>query len=251
MSDETTRELVGVRRRQRNRTIIAVVLTALAFLLIGYALRSFSSEASEQAERADEAVSAVEQLCAQVETLGGFCVVDPEDLRGEPGPAGPVGPPPSDEQVAAAVADYLARVPPEPGRAPTLSEISAAVADYLDQNPPPEGERGPGPTQEQILAAVTTYLISSPPPAGERGPAGPTGPPGPAGPSGEDGADSTVPGPTGPAGPAGPPGDAGEPPMSWTFTHEPIIGPAVEYECNRTEPFSPEEPTYSCEPVDD
>ncbi|MGH2690382.1 MAG: hypothetical protein ACRDKW_16475 [Actinomycetota bacterium] len=82
---------------------------------------------------------------------------------------------------------------------------------------------------------------------GEVGPAGANSTvPGPQGPAG---ADSTVSGPQGPAGadstipgPAGPAGAAGEPPLSWTFT----FPPGIEHTCTRTDPFDPDQPTYTC-----
>ncbi|MPZ27552.1 MAG: hypothetical protein GEV12_14380 [Micromonosporaceae bacterium] len=231
MTNETTHELNGLHRKQKRRAWIVVLITFVASALLFYAIGSFVHAGNERERETDRAVSAADQLCAQVETLGGLCVVDPADLRGEEGPAGPPGPPPSDEQVAEAVALILATNPPERGRPPTMQEIADAVAIHLAANPPQRGERGPAPTREQITNAVAAFLLANPPPAG------PTGEPGEDGEDGEDGApgaDSTVPGP------------AGEPPLSWTFTTTDVLGQPTTHRCVRDEPFDPNAPTYTC-----
>ena len=216
--------------------LVAAILVAV---LLGSAIYEYGRTVAQREALAD----AVDLQREQALVSGQTPVVPPADeIRRDPqiiqGPPGEPGPPPSDEQVAEAVARYLQEHPPEPGRSPTFAEIRAAVADYLAESPPPAGEPGPGPTQEQVLAAVTTYLISNPIPAGE---------PGPAGPAGRDGQDG-APGPAGPAGPAGADGSDGQPPLSWTFTHQPVVGPAVTYECTRTDPFDASAPTYECSP---
>lgn len=223
----------------RGRGVVVAVITAAALSLGGYSLAAFQLRANEQAERVDEAVTAVDQLCAQVRELGGYCIVDPADLRGEPGPEGPPGPPPSDAQVMEAVAAFLAEHPIQPGRPPTMAEISAAVADYLSRNPPAPGEPGPPPSQERVAGAVAAYLLANPPP---------TGPQGPAGEPGEDGQDSTVPGPPGPQGIPGADGADGEPPLSWTYRHCGVVT-CVDYVCERTDPFDPAAPRYECRSV--
>lgn len=225
MTSETTAELTGIHRRQKRRTWLTVGLTLVVFLLLAFGGCQFVSRANEEEQRAEQAVGAADQLCAQVRALGGFCVVDPAQLRGQEGPtgpAGPAGPGPTDEQVAAAVAAYFAANPPAPGRAPTTGEIAEAVADYLAANPLAPGEQGPGPTREQILAAVTEYLIANPPPAGPAGPEGPVGPAGEPGQDGQDGADGAD-GATGPAGPAGAPGPAC--PDGWHPEERTVLAP--------------------------
>jgi len=223
---------VGGLHRLRQATgrwawLVAAILVAV---LLGSAIYEYGHTVAQREALAD----AVDLQREQALVSGQTPVVPPADeIRRDPqiiqGPPGEPGPPPSDEQVAEAVARFLQEHPPEPGRSPTFEEIRAAVADYLAESPPPAGEPGPGPTQEQVLAAVTTYLISNPVPAGEPGPAGPAGRDGEPGPAGEDGAD-------------------GQPPLSWTFTHQPVVGPAVTYECTRTDPFDASAPTYECSP---
>src|SRR5690606_12287985 len=89
--------------------------------------------------------------------------------QGERGEKGDPGPGPTDEQVAKAVAEYLAANPPakgekgergpqgekgergEPGPPPTDDQIAAAVAAYLKANPPEKGEKGdPGRDADPI-----------------------------------------------------------------------------------------------------
>jgi hypothetical protein len=160
----------------RNRVLIAVVALAVAIGAIGYGALSSWLRAEDEKDRADEAVVAAEALCQQVEAAGYTCVKDPDSLRGEPGPAGEQGPPPSDEQVYAAVESYFS-VNPVEAVEPTPSAIAAAVSNYLTENPPADGERGPGPTAEQIATAVADYLTANPPASGPPGPQGERGPP--------------------------------------------------------------------------
>lgn len=71
--------------------------------------------------------------------------------------------------VTTAVADYLTAHPAEPGRSPTAAEIAGAVSTYLQANPPASGpagatgQPGPGPTQAEIAAAVADYMAAHPP----------------------------------------------------------------------------------------
>lgn len=93
-------------------------------------------------------------------------------------------------------------------------------------------------------------------PRGDMGVPGQTGPAGPPGATGEPGQTGAQ-GPEGPAGTAGPAGDPGatgttgpggadgQPPVSWTYTD--AFG--VSQTCNRTDPFDPSAPTYSCAPT--
>jgi hypothetical protein len=153
-------------------------VTAVLFALSGWWAYAVTHRADVEERRADTAVSGAEQLCEQVRQLGGQCVVDPASLRGETGPRGPQGPPPSDDQVRAAVEEYFARNPPSPGRPPTPAEIAVAVINYLTEHPPaagPPGERGPGPTAQQIGDAVREYLTANPPAAGPQGEPGQDG----------------------------------------------------------------------------
>lgn len=132
--------------------------------------------------------------------------VEPEEYFGwspaiEPGtgPIGPVGPagrPPTAEEIAAAVAEWIAAnpLPPGPigppgttgeqgeqgipgpaGEPPSAAEIQAAVTQYFVDNPPPVGTV----SDEAIHAAVQAYLQANPPSQGPQGIPGVPGPPGP------------------------------------------------------------------------
>jgi hypothetical protein len=74
---------------------------------------------------------------------------------------------PSESDIAAAVAAYLAAHPPASGQ-PSLADVTTAVGDYLAAHPP----AGLPPTAEQVYAAVSQYLAAHPA-------TGPQGPPGP------------------------------------------------------------------------
>lgn len=93
----------------------------------------------------------------------------------------------------------------------------------------PRGDKGengsPGPSGTAGAAG----------PSGDVGATGPAGAPGSSGAAGKDGKD----GATGPVGPAG---IDGQPPTSWTFTYL-----LITYQCDRTTPFDPKTPTYTCE----
>jgi hypothetical protein len=177
---------------RRASLAIGMILLGIIGGLGGGWLTTYTRAEEVTAER-DQAVAEAEANCAQVEALGWACVEDPEDLRGESGaegPAGPPGPGPSDSQVYAAVAEYLADNPVT-ADGPSSAEIATAVANHLRDYPP-------GPTPEQVAAAVASYLTANPPAAGEDGT------------DGSDGAD----GATGPPGPEGPQGEPGPPPSA-------------------------------------
>lgn len=82
---------------------------------------------------------------------------------------------------------------------------------------------------------------------GAQGPAGPAGEPGkdgaqgPAGPPGADGKDGAV-------GPQGPAGEDGQPPYAWVVFDE--QGREVR-RCERSDPFDPAQPTYTCKETKD
>jgi len=147
---------------RRASVAIGMILLGLVGGLGGGWLATYNRAEEVTAER-NEAVSEVEDACAQVEALGRICVADPDDFRGDPGAEGPPGP------------------TGEPG--PT--------------GPPgPEGDAGPtgpsgepgetGPTGSTGLPGADGVDGAD----GEAGPPGPQGEPGPSGPAGEDGADA-------------------------------------------------------------
>lgn len=81
-----------LRRRGRRRTIIMVLALVAAFVLFEWQLTRLGDDLEASRSQTSTAVASAEQLCEQVRSLGGTCVVDPAELRGEPGPEGPPGP---------------------------------------------------------------------------------------------------------------------------------------------------------------
>ncbi|GAA3550906.1 hypothetical protein GCM10022419_034000 [Nonomuraea rosea] len=191
------------------------LVVAVAFAAVMAALMV---QISTLGERVRQAESDRQVLSEQVERLGGVPLVSPSSgppgERGDVGPQGDPGRPPTTAEIGAAVAAYLAEHPPAAGRAPSAAQIGAAVSAYLQQHPPargPAGEKGdPGEPGETV-----------------------TGSPGP---RGEPGPESTV---AGPQGESGPRGEPGPPPAGWTFVYG-----GVTYTCSPAEPGST---TYRCE----
>jgi len=148
--------------------LVAAAGIAVA-LIVGRMTASLGAEREVQAQRAETAIVSAEQLCAQVQELGGSCVVDVTTLRGEPGQPGPAG------------------EPGQPGEAGAPGE---------DGRPGPSGPPGPagspGPAGRDGQDGT----------AGAGGAPGAVGPAGPPGPAGERGAQ----GDRGPAGERGEPG---------------------------------------------
>lgn len=139
-----------------------------------------------------------------------------------PGPSGPQGPGPSQEQIDAAVNRYFLDHPLPPGQLPPVSEVTALVAQVYAANPPAPGQNatpgmvatavsnycdahngcagpaGQNATADMVLAAVTDYCAAHNNCAGPAGANGADGQPGATG----------QPGPTGATGP---------PPAGWTY----------------------------------
>lgn len=180
MTDTTTRTLHLADRRGRLRAWVAIIVATVALGAGVYSVWMVRHQAQTKVASAQQqkntAVTSAEQLCQQVQQMGGTCVVDPKKLRGDPGPAGPVG-----AQGPAGI----------PGR------------NGADGKPGPTGPPGPTGKDGAQGAAGKDGQNGDPGPAGPAGPAGPQGDPGPQGPQGP-------PGEAGPAGPACPDGTHAE-----------------------------------------
>lgn len=88
---------------------------------------------------------------------------------GAPGDPGRPGADASTDQIAAAVGAWLQANPPAPGTNganATPQQIAQAVADWLSVNPPAPGKDA---TPAQITAAVNTWLSANPPAKGDPG----------------------------------------------------------------------------------
>lgn len=91
---------------------------------------------------------------------------------------GPRGDDASDDQVNAAVSQYIAAHPPangEDGADATPEQIAQAVSSYLQAHPPAAGQNA---TPTQIAAAVNDWLTANPPAQGPKGDPGVKGDPG-------------------------------------------------------------------------
>jgi collagen triple helix repeat protein len=77
---------------RRGRPILVLVITLVATAVGVWLLIKMVEQNDTQNRRADQAVQSAVQLCQQVRQLGGACVVNPEELRGEPGAQGVPGP---------------------------------------------------------------------------------------------------------------------------------------------------------------
>jgi hypothetical protein len=180
--------------------------------------------AEQRDAKAAQAQSLAEQIkaaCADGSLVGPVCE-QAEQIAATPVPTeppvpGPQGPPPTTEQIQAAVDAYLIAHPPPEGRPPNAAEVAAAVASYLTANPPTPGRP---PTAEEISAAVAQYFADNPPPQGPKGDEGQDGEPGRP-PTAEEiraAVDSYLAAHPPPQGPKGDEGDPGPPPSSLTLT---------------------------------
>lgn len=159
-----------------------VVVVATVIILGSLSLTVERNQAQESAtrldrrleqerERTDAALAALGAQQAQARREGGKVITPaPDTIAKRPEIISRPGRPPSDAQVAAAVADYFARRPVA-GKLPTAAQVAAGIGNYFAANPP-------GPSPAQVAAAVREYLTRNPPPAGPRGETGPAGPDG-------------------------------------------------------------------------
>jgi len=160
----------------RRRLLDWVVWVAVAVLAAGIAGLTYFVQ--RQGDQLDAMATALADEQSAAEGRGETPVApDPEALLDDPSYEGPEAqPPPTGEQVLAAVEDYFRNNPVESVE-PTAVAIAAAVSNYLTEHPPAPGEPGPPPTAEQIATAVQEYLTANPPASGPPGPQGERGPP--------------------------------------------------------------------------
>lgn len=250
----STLRLRELGRRHWGRAVIAVLFVAFAAFTIGK-LYAASSQLDTQAKVVSGLASGLSGAQSQLKQHG-IAPSQPAPSQiiaqaGPPGPQGSQGPGPSDEQVAAAVAAYLAQHPIA-GLPPTQEQVSAVVAVYMTQHPAPAGSpgptgaAGPGPSDTQIADAVAVWESGHPVATvtGPSGAAGPLGPQGSQGPPGPSGVGAT--GPQGPQGSQGQPGDpgptgpSGPAPSGWVQVEQGVLGPT-------TQTCSPDPaPHYTC-----
>lgn len=196
-------------------TIILMVVTGIAGYLAYRAMQGVAERGTTLAQQVEEAcsdpgrsVGDLRNLCGEAESVveegesvgipgppGPAGSAGPPGEQGEPGVPGEQGPPPSDEQVAQAVALYCrgGNCDGPSGKNATAADVAAAVLSYCNERgecrgevgaPGEPGPAGPPPTAEQVASAVSTYCSSR---NGCRGPVGPQGEQGEQGPPGEPG----------------------------------------------------------------
>lgn len=224
--DEIVRDAVEESKDHRGRALLVILgVVALALLVLAGAMfyyaytntRDQAAAGTDLAQRVEEAcgdpsrvTDDLEKLCAragEVASSGesiGIGPPGPKGDRGDPGAPGEAGPPPSDAQVANAVALYCAggRCRGSDGENATPAQVADAVSSYCndrgqcrgprgsegedgqDGATGPTGPQGPPPSQEQVEAAVATYCSTR---NNCQGPAGPQGPPGEEGEQGPPG----------------------------------------------------------------
>lgn len=151
--------------RRRPLMIGVIVAAVLAALVLGAGTTAFVLQRADEETRADAAQVTAEDLCDQVEAMGGECVRDPDKLEGTPGAEGPPGP-------AGVGIDYMDCVDGVLVVVYTDKSIDRFGDCYAEDGT--NGEDGvDGENGED----------------GADGDPGPSGPPGPAGQDGEDGTD--------------------------------------------------------------
>jgi len=146
------RRIATATRSPRGQFVILTSAIVLLGVTIMLSVLLYIGRASDQTlaanNRADRAVTGIEQLCQQVEQLGGVCAVDPAQFRGDTGPAGPAGPagPPGIPGISGQ--DGVGIIGPVgPSGAPGSAGVTGpAGADGKDgATGPPGADGAPGP----------------------------------------------------------------------------------------------------------
>lgn len=207
-------------------------------------LESTEQDKAQLETEAETAADQVLALCAGNGKVAlklrqaGVCA-DSQRLRTitREGKQGKPGRPPTDAEIALAVASYCS------GRvcAPSEAEIAASLRAYCDARDDCLGERGRDgddgadgrpPTRAEIDAGVARYCAERNECRGADGQDGTDGTDGRNGQDGQDGTDGTD-------------GQNGKPPAAWTWTDP---GPPERtYRCTRNPGSSDDRPTYTCE----
>lgn len=149
--------------------IIAVVV--LAALALGAGITASAWQRDDESTRADAAQTTAEDLCDQVEALGGTCVRDPDKLKGDPGEEGLPGP----AGVGIKDMDCV-------GGAFVVTYTDGTVESFGDCVAESGGD---GENGKDGAAGKDGQDGAD----GEPGPSGPAGPQGPSGEDGQDGDD--------------------------------------------------------------
>lgn len=198
--DEILQEGQAVKSKHDRRLlyVILLMMCMCMVVMIFFALKVYSAvkgTAEAGADLADQVKAACENPTVNVPPEIDCGKADdliseaPTSVKGDKGDQGEPGPPPSDAQVALAVASYCAGGACD-GENATQAQVSAAVAQYCNsrgQCRGPDGdkgdtgdtgatgEQGPPPSDAQVASAVAAYCSTR---NDCRGPAGEPGKPG-------------------------------------------------------------------------
>jgi hypothetical protein len=174
VTDDLTRTIVqpaakdAVDNRAHRLLYLMVALVVVGIGALGWLYVSQSQHAQAQDQRisrlvdlGNDAAKQSQVLADQVKALGATPIVQPA----QPAPSGPTviqtvpipGPGPTQAQIDAAVAAYIAAHPPAAGKNATPAMIATAVAEYLTANPPTPGRP---PTVQEIATAAANWFTS-------------------------------------------------------------------------------------------
>lgn len=181
----TEREDRRDRHLDRVRTAAAIIAVVLLAALVWYVWAA-DDTAKDAVTQTQSLAQSVQAACEaggaakrELDSIGA-CEDADEAVRGAavadaPAPVVEVA---TDEQVRAAVADYLERNPPADGRTPTQAEVDAAVARYCEANVcrgadgtngtdgtdganGTDGVDGADATDDQVRSAVAEYCSTN------------------------------------------------------------------------------------------
>ena len=227
--DEEADDAAEQRERNRNRTLLAVIMGSgvLVALWVGYLISS-SQEGEEKAattavvaeDKADQAQAEKFTLAQQVAAACAGGDLD-EDVQ---------------TQLCSNAREVVKEGPRGAQGIPGIQGVQGVPGEDGKQGP--QGVQGVPGTAGTDGAPGEKGETGAQGEAGPAGPEGQQGPPGPEGPAGKDGA----------VGPQGPAGRDGQPPVGWIVFGE--NGQEIE-RCNRADPFDPASPTYVCTEVPD
>jgi len=152
----------------RKKAAFALALLVVAAILL-WILNQIEAGAQERDTQHAEIValqSGLQEANARLEAQGESPV--PVPTVGTDGEVSVVPIPPTQEETAAAVAAWFAThdLSLTSGYSDAMQD---AVARYLSRNPPAPGKDAPPPADQQIAAAAATYLMAHPPADGTDG----------------------------------------------------------------------------------
>ena len=201
--DEILQEGQAVKSKHDRRLLylILAIMCMCMFLMVFASLKVYSA-VKDTADAGADLAAQVRSACAdpsidvppEIDCNKADKVIEeaPTSVKGDKGDQGEPGPPPSDAQVALAVASYCAGGACD-GENATQAQVSAAVAQYCNNrgqcrgpigtkgdtgDTGATGEQGPPPSDAQVASAVAAYCSTRNECSGPRGERGEAGTPG-------------------------------------------------------------------------